>query len=303
MKTHRSAIAISIGCTLAVAGCSSNGSDGGGASTAANNTSVTAQKYQPAAKLVPASVAEAGVLRVGVALGSPPDEFQDKNHKIVGWEVDVVRAAAQTMGLSVKFVPNSFDSLIPGLQARRFDAAIGQFGVTREREKVVDFVATLQSNQRFAARSDSDIKVTSLDDLCGRSVAVVRGARQYEFAKAQNPKCVQDGKKAIRIGVFNDDAQAALSLTSGRSDLYWSGATAVGYFVKTSNERAKVVGSYLKPNPLGTAMTKNSGMAEAMQAAVQRLMDDGTYQKIMTKWGLSAMAIDKAVVNPSVAEN
>nr|WSY56260.1 ABC transporter substrate-binding protein [Streptomyces sp. NBC_00886] len=302
MKTRRSAIAISLGCSLAVAGCSS-GSGDGDTSTAANSTSITAQKDAAAAKLVPASVARAGVLRVGVALGSPPDEFQDKSNTIVGWEVDVARAAAQTLGLSVKFVPNSFDSLIPGLQAHRFDAAIGQFGVTSEREKVVDFVVTLQSNQLFAARSDSGIKVTSLDDLCGRTVAVVRGARQYEFAKAQNPKCVKAGKKSIKIGVFNDDAQAALSLTSSRSDLYWSGATAVGYFVKTSNARAKTVGSYLKPNPLGTAMTKNSGMAQAMQAAVQHLMDDGTYAKIMKKWGLSAMAADKAVVNPTVAAN
>jgi polar amino acid transport system substrate-binding protein len=298
MNPRRSAIAMSLGCALTLAGCSSNSGDGAPKETA---NAITAQKQQPVAKLVPATIATSGILRVGVALGSPPDEFEDKNHKIVGWEVDLVRAAAQTMGLKLDLTPSSFDSLIPGLQAHRYDAAVGQFGVTGAREKIVDFVTTLQINELFAARSDSDIKIKALNDLCGHSVAVLRGSREYDFAKAQNPKCAQDGKKPIHVGVF-DGAQAGLSLTSGRSDLYWAGATSISYFVKTSNGRTKVVGSYLRPNPLGTAMPKNSRLAPALQAAVQHLMDDGTYQKILKKWGVDSVAIDRAVVNPKVTE-
>lgn len=298
MRPRRIALVISAGCALAVTGCASAT---GSAAPSAASTSVTGQKQASVAKLVPASVTENGTLRVGVALGSPPDEFQDQNKNTVGWEVDIVTAAAQAMGLKVQFVPVSFDSLIPGLQADRFGAAIGELGVTSAREQVVDFVTTLQSDEEFAARSGSGITVTGLDALCGHSVAVTRGSREYDFAQAQSSACTKSGMKAISIGVFETDADAVLSLTSGRSDLYWSGATAVSYFVKNSNGMTEVAGSYLKPNPIGIAMPKNSGMAPAMQAAVQQLMNDGAYKKIIQKWGLGQQGISKAAVNPTIA--
>ncbi len=263
MRPRRSALVISASCALALAGCA-GGTSGGAPS--ATSTSITEQKQAAVAKLLPASVATSGTVRVGVALGSPPDEFQDQNKNIVGWEVDIVTAAAQSMGLKVQFVPVSFDSLIPGLQANRFDAAIGQLGVTSAREQVVDFVTTLQSDEEFAARTNSGITISTLTDLCGHSVAVT-----------------------------------PLSLTSGRSDLYWSGATAVSYFAANTNGVTKVVGSYLKPNPIGIAMPKNSGMAQAMKAAVQQLMNDGAYKKIIAKWGLGQQGIATAAVDPTLA--
>lgn len=302
MRAHRLATVVSVGCALALAGCGSAGTGGGAPSVTNNPSPIGERKQASVAELVPASVVSSETLRVGVALGSPPDDFQDQNNTVVGWEVDMVRAAAQTMGLQVDFVPISFDSLIPGLQAHRFDAAIGQLGVTSAREQVVDFVTTLQSDEKFAALSKSGITVSSLTDLCGHSVAVTRGSREYNFAQAQSAACVKNGAKPVSIHVFEDGAGAGLSLTSGRSDLYWSGATAISYFVTNSNGLTKVVGSYLKPNPIGIAMPKDSGMAKAMQAAVQRLMDDGSYQKIIAKWGLGQQGINQAETNPSVAK-
>jgi len=298
MRPRTSALVISASCALALAGCAS-GTSGGAPS--ATSTSITEQKQAAVAKLLPASVATSGTVRVGVALGSPPDEFQDQNKNIVGWEVDIVTAAAQSMGLKVQFVPVSFDSLIPGLQANRFDAAIGQLGVTSAREQVVDFVTTLQSDEEFAARTNSGITISTLTDLCGHSVAVTRGSREYDFAQTQSAACTKAGSKPVTIGVFEDDASATLSLTSGRSDLYWSGATAVSYFAANTNGVTKVVGSYLKPNPIGIAMPKNSGMAQAMKAAVQQLMNDGAYKKIIAKWGLGQQGIATAAVDPTLA--
>lgn len=289
---------------MALAGC--GGGAGSSNSPGSTNSASTAPTQSSAvavpalAKMLPKQVADSKTLVIGVALGSPPDEYMDENNNIVGWEIDIVRAASDTFGLELKLKPDSFDSLIPGLQANKYNAAIGQFGVTGDREKVVDFVTTLQSNELFAARSDSDIKVNSLDDLCGLTVATTRGSREYEFAKAHNPKCKTDGKPPIDIKVFNDSNQAGLSLTSKRSDLFWLGATAISYFVEKTNGQTKVVGSYLKPNPLGIALTKDSGMAKPMQAAVQHIIDDGTYAKILKKWGLTDAGIKESQVNPKV---
>ena len=84
--------------------------------------------------------------------------------------------------------PTTFDTLIPGLQAKRFDAATGQMGVTVVREKVVDMIGTLTSNELFAAYADSPIMVKTLDDLCGVTVATTRGSREMVFADEHQPK-------------------------------------------------------------------------------------------------------------------
>src|SRR5947209_18143121 len=102
-----------------------------------------AQTPDPAlTKMVPAENSNRP-FTVAVALGSPPDDFRNEKGEIVGWEVDLIRAAVQALGLDLDLRPPTFDTLIPGLQSRRFDAAIGQMGVTNVRLKVVDQIGWL----------------------------------------------------------------------------------------------------------------------------------------------------------------
>lgn len=251
--------------------------------------------------MLPPAIAGSKTMTVAVALGSPPDDFRDEKGEIVGWEIDILKAAAASLGLKLDLRPTTFDSLIPGLQAKRFDAAVGQIGLTEVREKVVDMVGTLTGNELFAARADSDIKVNSLDDICGLTVAVTRGSREYEFATAHQARCKALGKKPINALTFNDGTSAADALMSKRADLFWIGSTAVSYFVGQSKGRAKVVGSYTDKAYIGIALPKGSALVPALQAAIQHLIDDGTYRKIVEKWGLEDGAIRKVPVNPKGA--
>ena len=148
-----------------------------------------AETVQPdLVKLLPPRVAASKTLTVAVALGSPPDDFRNDKGEIVGWEPDILRAAAQSLNLTLDLRPTTFDSLIPGLQAKRFDAAVGQMGVTEVREKVVDMLGTLKGNELFAALADTNIKVNSLDDLCGVTVATTRGSREVSSPRATTPR-------------------------------------------------------------------------------------------------------------------
>ena len=115
---------------------------------------------------------------MAVALGSPPDDFRNAAGEVDGWEIDLMRAATQALGLQLEFRPTTFDTLIPGLQSKRFDGATGQMGITEAREKVLDMVGTLIANELFASLSDRDIKVNTLDDLCGVTVGTTRGSRE-----------------------------------------------------------------------------------------------------------------------------
>jgi polar amino acid transport system substrate-binding protein len=257
------------------------------------------QQPDPAlVKRVPADAA-GKPFTVAVALGSPPDDFRNERGDPAGWEIDILRAATQSLGLALDLRPTTFDTLIPGLQAGRFDAAVGQMGVSVVREKVVDMIGTLLGNELFAANADSSISVKTLDDLCGVTVASTRGSRELVFAEDQQPKCATSGKKPISALAFNGGDAAQEALMSRRADLFWSGSTAVSYFVAQSKGRTKVVGSYTDVSYIGVALPKGSQMAAPLQAAIQHLIDSGTYGKIVTKWGLGDGALKQAPLNPT----
>lgn len=261
-----------------------------------------AQTPQPdLVKLLPPDAAKQPFVHA-VALGSPPDDFRNAAGDIAGWEVDIIRAATQALGLQLELRPTTFDTLIPGLQANRFDAATGQLGVTVAREKVVDMIGTLLGNELFAARADSAITVNSLDDLCGVTVATTRGSREMVFVEEQQPKCAAAGKKPINALAFSDGNGGAEALMSGRADLYWLGSTAISYFVAQSKGRTKIVGHYTDTSYIGPALPKGSAMAAPLQAAIQYLMDNGTYGKIVTKWGLESGSVKTAPLNPTNAQ-
>ncbi|WP_158743182.1 ABC transporter substrate-binding protein [Acidisphaera sp. L21] len=253
----------------------------------------------PNPDLVKKLPAGAKTFTLAVALGSPPDDFRNAQGEVAGWEIDIMRGATQLLGLDLDIRPTTFDTLIPGLQAKRFDGATGQMGLSDAREKVVDMIGTLTGNELFAALSDSTIKINGLEDLCGLTVGTTRGSREMVFAGEQNPKCEAAGRKPINALAFNDGNGAAEAVMSRRADMVWLGSTAISYFVAQSKGRTKVVGAYTDPSYIGPALTKGSDLAVPLQAAIQTLIDNGTYGKIVAKWGLSDNAIKTAPLNPT----
>ena len=249
-------------------------------------------------KLLPTTLPNK-TLTVAVALGSPPDDFRNAQGEINGWEIDILTAATQALGLQLELRPTTFDTLIPGLQAKRFDAAVGQMGVTEMREKVLDMVGTLKGNELFAALAGSDLKVNGLGDLCGVTVSTVRGSREFEFAQGYQPQCASAGKKPIDMLVFNDGNAAADALMSHRAETVWLGSTTIGYFVNQTKGKAKVVGSYTDMSYIGVGMSKGTDLAEPLRATIEHLVQDGTYAAILKKWGLESGAATKISINPT----
>jgi len=262
--------------------------------------SVPVEKPVPGlVKLLPERLATAKSVTVAVALGSPPDDFRDAQGEINGWEIDILRAATQALGVQLDLRPTTFDTLIPGLQSKRFDAAVGQIGVTDLRLKVLDMIGTLRANELFAALTGSELKVKTLGDLCGVTVSTVRGSREFEFAQAYQPQCAAAGKQPINMLVFSDGNAAADSLMSKRSEVIWLGSTTISYFVSQTKGKTKVVGSYTDTSYIGVALSKNSDSSPALQAAIQHLLEDGTYKAILAKWGLEDGAASKISLNPT----
>ncbi|MFG2471447.1 ABC transporter substrate-binding protein [Streptomyces canus] len=235
-------------------------------------------------------------LTVGTDASVPPLEYQSSSGEIIGFEPDLVRAAAAVLGVKVKFVSAGFDSLIPGLQNGRYDMLASDMGVHPEREKVFDMVHSFQSGDSIMVRKDSTLKISGLQSVCGLSVGAQTGSTYLADLQAESSKCTAAGKKKIDLHSFSDRNAEQLALSNGRIDALVTDQGIADYAANQLHENFKVSVSY-NVNPCGIGVTKDSGLAQPLKAAIQHLIDNGQYKQLVTKWHIADEAIPKAAVN------
>ena len=150
-------------------------------------------------------------------------------------------------------------------------------------------------------KSDGGPNVGSLADLCGRTVAAEKGTTQAADAQDQSAKCRTAGKPAVTVQVYNDQNAVNLALSSGRAQVAMADSPVAAYQVKQSKGTFSLTGPSYGTAPYGIAVPKGSGMAEPMLAAVKHIISDGTYMKILSKWGVQEGAISNPAINDAVS--
>jgi polar amino acid transport system substrate-binding protein len=246
---------------------------------------------------VPASIKSKGTLTVASDATYAPNEFiAPDGHTVIGMDADLMTALGDVMGLKVKMVNQTFDSIIPGLASGKYDVGASSFTDTKEREKTVDFVDYFVAGESFLTKASGGTTVTGLNDLCGKSVAVEKGTTEESDAQTQSGKCKKAGKAAVNVLSFPDQNGANLALSSGRAQLGFADSPVAAYQVKKSNGQFKLVGTSIENAPYGLAVPKNSGLAAPMLAALKVLIANGKYTAIMTHWGIQAGAIPASQV-------
>src|SRR5262249_27205343 len=142
------------------------------------------------AAMVPAKFAEAGSITVATSADYPPLEFiATDGSTIVGLDPDLAKALGAVPGLGFNFVNINYHTLIPGMQAGKYDIGMAGIGILPEREKVVDFVSYLRSASSFITLAEGGPEVTTIDSVCGLKVAVLNGTGQQEDLATQNERC------------------------------------------------------------------------------------------------------------------
>ena len=301
-RHHRHAAIIAIAAAvLLAAGCGSGASsaNSAGPTRAAAAKSILAAREDPAASAqVPAAIRTKGTLVVGTSADYAPLEFvAPDGHTIVGMDADLAHAIGQVLGLKVQMVNATFDSLIPGLAANRYNLVMAGMNDYKSREKVVTFVDYFSAGTSFYERSSGGPAIQSLASLCGHSVAVESGTSEQTDANAQNAACKKAGKPAVTVLVYNDQNAANLALASGRAQVGMADSPVAGYIVKQSHGQFKLVADSYGTVPDGIAMPKHEAMATPVLAAVKDLMADGIYQKLLAKWGVQAGALTAPRIN------
>lgn len=278
---------------LAAFGVSACGDD----NSSAPSGSTTATTSKVAAD-VPAAVKSKGTISVAADATYAPNEFIGPDGKaVVGMDADLAKAIATSLGLKAKVVNASFDGIIPGLAAHKYDLGMSSFTDTKEREQTVDFVTYFSAGTSFFAKADGGPTITTLADLCGHKVAAEKGTTQADDATAEEKKCSTAGKPAVKVLIFPDQNGANLALSSGRADVGMADSPVAAYQVKQSNGAFKLGPKPYGTAPYGIAIPKDSGMANPVLAALKALMADGTYKSILEKWGVASGAISDPEIN------
>ena len=300
MKTRRSLISFAVALLSAgaIVGCgssssssssaagSSSSSSSSSASSSASSSSAGPGADASVAALVPSAIKSKGTLTVAADASYAPNEFIGPDgHTVVGMDADLVKALAAVMGLKANVVNVTFDAIIPGLAAGKYDLGASSFTDTKAREKVVNFVDYFSAGESFYTKASGGTSISTIADLCGKTVAVESTTTEQTDAQTQSKKCKAAGKPAVNVIVFPNQNAANLALSSGRAQLGFADSPVAAYQVKKTNGQFKLVGPTFATAPYGLAIPKKSGLDKAVLAALKVLIKNGSYTKILDQVG------------------
>ncbi|MCX4669885.1 ABC transporter substrate-binding protein [Streptomyces sp. NBC_01381] len=300
-KTRMTAVgAIAVAGALLLTGCGDQTKDNGGGKVT----------DAPLADKLPEDIRDAGVIKVGSDIAYPPVEFKDKSGKTVGIDPDLGDALGKQLGVEFQFENGTFDTLLGGLRSKRYDIAMSAMTDTKNRQEGideetgkkigtgVDFVDYFTAGVSIYTKKGDDQGIKTWADLCGKKIVVQRGTVSHDLAKAESKKC-KDGKK-IAIESFDNDQQAQTRLRSGGADAGSSDFPVAAYAVKTSGggKDFELVGEQVEAAPYGIAVSKkNAELRDAIKEALDAIIKNGEYDKIISKWGVEDGAVKEANVN------
>ena len=223
---------------------------------------------------------EEGKLTVVAELGFAPFEYMDeKTGEPVGFDVDVINAVAEKMGLTASYLPNQkFDTLVPIIkQGGKADVSIAAITITDERLESVDFSEPyLDSNQAIVVAKGSSETEETLNDA-SKQVVCQGGTTGDEWIGENLPD-------AVRVPV--DDVTAAL--TGVQTGLYQAMVVdlpVASYMLSQSFSDLEIVKEIPTGEQYGIAVSKdNPELTQAVNKALEDMKSDGTMKEIETKW-------------------
>jgi polar amino acid transport system substrate-binding protein len=293
---------------LALTACGSG--DTGGTATVGAQASpaptddpvAAVRKVDSVAALLPADVRTSGTLRVGSSIGFPPGAYYPNgtDKAPAGQDIDLADAVAKVLGVKLERQDASFETILPALGSGKYDFGTGNFGVTSERLKTIDFVTYINDGQGFAVKkgnTELTSKVTDLTRLCGLTIGTGAGTTFEATLTAQKGVCAEAGKKPYDVKVYSENAATLTALQQGRIDVIMSTINGLRHQAAQPASQTSFLGEYHRLD-VGFAFKKGSPLTKAFQAAVNELIKDGTYARILKKWGTSASAIERSRINP-----
>ncbi|GAA3788729.1 ABC transporter substrate-binding protein [Streptomyces chiangmaiensis] len=309
------AAALGLTAALVLAACS-NPDDGGTTEVAATSGSktkinispdqdrITTDKVDSIAAEVPEKIRKRGTLEVVDSSGSaaPLTFFATDNKTIIGVEPDIASLVADVLGFKLHINTVSWENIFVGLDSAKYDVGFSNITVTEERKEKYDFATYREDNLGFEAKKGSGLKVTGPEDVAGKTVAVGSGTNQEKLLIEWSKENEKAGRKPVNIKYYQNDSDTYLALQSGRIDLYLGPNPTAAYHAATTG-KTEVVGTYSGAGStlqglIAATTKKDSGLVKPLADALNEVIENGTYAKVLQRWGLSDEAVTKSEINP-----
>jgi polar amino acid transport system substrate-binding protein len=298
--------------SLAVAGallltaCGDQTDSGGSSTSESTNGASTAPLFSK----LPAEIQKKKVIEVGTNAEYAPMESVEGG-KIVGVDPDIAAALGKQLGVEFKFTSGAFDGLITAVNTGRYDIAMSSITDNKQRQQGlddkgkklgegVDFVDYFTAGTAIYVKKGNPKGLKSMDDLCGQTVAVQRGTTYEEALNAQSKKCTGAGKKALKIESFENDTEAQTRVKSGGAVAGVNDyPVAVDMAKKADGGNAfEVLDQQYEAAPFGIVVDKqNTQLRDVLKEAVDAIIKDGSYQKVLEQWGAQSGAISQSAIN------
>lgn len=226
-----------------------------------------------------ATAAEKETIRFDTEATYPPFEMVDANNQIVGFDVDLANAMCEKIKAECTFTNQSFDSLIPSLKYRRFEALMAGIDITPERQKQVDFTDSYYDNSAvFITVAD---KISDVADLKGKQIGVQNGTTHQKYINEQH--------KDMKTVPYDSYQNAVLDLKNGRIQGIFGDTAVVNEWLKKNPELSVVGERITDPNYFGTGLAiavrkGNTNLQDKLNKALAEVKADGTYDVIYKKW-------------------
>ncbi|MEV6757173.1 ABC transporter substrate-binding protein [Streptomyces sp. NPDC051214] len=314
-RRRATAAALALASALVLAACG-NPSDGGttevadtsGAKTriniSADQKRITTGKVGSIAADVPKRTRDRGTLEIvhSSTSAAPLNFYATDNKTIIGVETDIARLVADVLGLKPHISTVSWENVFVGLDSAKYDVGLSNITVTEERKEKYDFATYREDDLGFAAKKGSGLKVTGPKDVAGRTVAVSSGTNQEKLLVEWSKENEKAGRKPVDIKYYQNESDTYLALQSGRIDLYLGPNPTAAYHAATT-DKTEVVGTYSGAGAtlqglIAATTKKDSGLVKPLAGALNHIIDNGTYAKVLKRWGLSDEAVTTSKTNP-----
>jgi polar amino acid transport system substrate-binding protein len=278
-------------------------------------TSAAPSSTVPSASSAPSPVATVpddqlafpGKLVVCSDIPYPPQEFFDDSGKPVGSDIEIAQGIATKLGLEPQIENSVFDTIIAAVTSGKCDIIVSAQNITTDRVAQVDMIPYFQAGQSFVVAKGNPAGIKTEDDLCGKSVAAETGTTEIDYLKGTgdykgkglSAACEGKSKGAIDIKEYPKDSDALAALISGNVDAYFADSPVAGYYTVQQPDKFELSGLTLDVAKEGISVPKDKNeLRDAVVAALKAMMDDGSYDQILDKYGVVDGGLQSSDVVP-----
>lgn len=250
---------------------------------------------------LPEHIRTSGVIKVGSPRVIRPQVYLE-NGELTGLAVDIAKAIEPVLGVQFEWQDMQWPGIIPGLQAGSIDASIGIISYLPERADFLNMIPYVQDLAGVIVASD----VSGVSDdplsLCGRKLGGIQGTVYLQFSAATSQQCVDNGKPPIEEQVYSNSGTVLTAFRAHNIDGFVTTYVETLSIAKNGNNGDKVYAMTQWPTPATVVATakQETALAEAIQGALQKIYDNGEYEKILAKYDLTPNALDRSeiAINP-----